>query len=147
MLPSKEAPVIYGSMPSRLVDKTDEIMEFVAKMGRACLHPFKALPYKYYEGGVVGRDKTIRVCCKLIHVCDEFGIFGISEGTLIELEHHLEINPDRLRPQPLLVFIKEFDPEWRIYREKFVERFPAAIEVLDRSRKICRKISCSNRSA
>jgi hypothetical protein len=130
MTQAVEAAVVYGSTPSRLASKTDEIMKFVASLGKACLHPFMALPYEYYEGGCVGRDKTICVCCKLVEVCDQFAIFGISEGTLIELEYHLDLNSRLKMPQALLVFIKEFDPEWQKYHAIFREKYPRAIQAL-----------------
>jgi hypothetical protein len=128
--PESGVAIVYGSTPSRLAHKTDEIMKFVANLGKACLHPFKALPYDYYEGGCVGRDRTIEVCCKLIDACNEFAIFGISEGCLIELEYHLNLNARRKTPQPLLVFVKEFDPDWQKYFELFHDKYPCALTVL-----------------
>lgn len=125
-----EAAVMYGSTPSRLSHKTDEIMKFVAGLGKACLHPFKALPIEYFENGCVGREKTICVCCKLIDVCEEFGIFGISVGCLIELEYHLELNTRLSIPQKLSVFIKDFDPTWQTYYHQLKDHYPKAIAAL-----------------
>src|SRR3989338_1130989 len=102
-----KAKLIYGSLPSRIISKKEEVMEFVASKGMACLHPFNAFPYNYFEGGIIGRKKTLEMCCRLIDVCDEFWIFGISEGTLIETDYFLKQNEKLSHPKPIRVYIKE----------------------------------------
>lgn len=115
--------IVYTSCPSRLIGRKDEIMDFVASRGKGGLHPFNALPYKYFEGGVLGRAKSLEICCRLIDICDEFDIYGISEGTLIELEYFLNQNHLLRFSKPLGVYIKEFDEEWQRYYDLYEGRF------------------------
>lgn len=122
--------LVYGSCPSRLVDKKEEIMRFVASFGKACLHPFNALPYQYFEGGTVGREESLKYCCRLVNICDEFWIFGISEGTLIETKHFLDQNCLLKVAKPLKVYIEEFDPEWQEYYQIYLPRFSLVLQRL-----------------
>jgi hypothetical protein len=120
----------YGSTPSRLVSKIEEIMEHTANRGKACVHPFNAFPYLYYEGGILGRQKSMVACCRLIDICGEFAIYGISEGTLIELQYVLDKNTNKDFQRPVEIFVKEFDPEWEKYYEQYYKRFSTALDYL-----------------
>lgn len=120
----------YGSTPSRLVSKIDEIMLYTERRGKACVHPFNAFPYKFYEGGILGRQKAIEACCRLIDICGEYAIYGISEGTLIELQYVLDTNAKNTYQRPVEIFIKEFDPEWEKYYEEYYKRFSDALDFL-----------------
>lgn len=82
--------LVYASCPARMGDKKKEIMDFIAFQGKGGLHPFNAFPYEYFEGGVIGRKDTIQMCCRLIDICDQFWLFGISEGTLTETEYYFQ---------------------------------------------------------
>lgn len=79
--------LVYAACPSRLAHKTDAILEFVVHHGQAPLHPFQAFPYDLFEGGKPGRERTLEWCCRLIDVCDELWLFGISDGTLFEVNY------------------------------------------------------------
>jgi hypothetical protein len=81
--------LVYAACPSRMADQTQTILEFIASRGHAPLHPFQALPYAFFEGGLPGREKTLEWCCRLIDICDEFWLFGLSDGTLFELRYLL----------------------------------------------------------
>lgn len=107
----KKDRLIYCATPSRLASKTTEIMDFVQKQGQAGLHPFNALPFNYFEGGFVSREKTIEYCLRLIDISDEFWMFGVSDGTLQEIVHSIRTKkPTR--------FFLEFDPDWKkVYQE------------------------------
>ncbi len=122
--------LVYASCPSRLSSKKEEIMKFVASFGKGCLHPFNALPYEYFEGGVIGREKSLDLCCRLIDVCDEFWLFGISEGTLLETEYFFQKNLQLSKPIPICVYIKEFDHEWQKYCSIYQDKFGPTLDQL-----------------
>ena len=105
--------LVYAATPSRLTSYVDDIMQFVTDQGFACLHPFKALPYEYYEGGKVGRDKTLVHCCRLVEVCDEFWVFGISKGVLTELRHVFQFNKNSENPMQVRLMLELYDLDWR----------------------------------
>jgi hypothetical protein len=123
--------LVYASCPSRLTHLKEQIMQLFAEQGKGCLHPFNALPYEYFEGGVVGREKSLKLCCRLLHVCEEFSIFGVSEGTLLELEYWVTRNSKHVRSLPMQNHVLAYDPEWRKYREQYYSQFPLAFSVLN----------------
>ena len=120
----------YAATPSRLVARIDEIMRFVTERGYACLHPFKALPYEFFEGGAIGRDRTLVICCRLIEACDEFWVFGVSEGVLVELGHVLRYNSCNAKPKVIRLFVEEFDPEWRAHASGLEARFASELSAI-----------------
>jgi len=105
--------LVYCATPSRMTRNKKKIMDFVTARGCAPFHPFQAFEYKRFEGGPVGRDKTMEFCCRAIDICDEFWMFGISEGTLKELCHVLKQNSVSKNPKPIRLFLNEFDKNWR----------------------------------
>ena len=109
--------LIYCAMPARMKDKMTEIMDFVTAKGYGPLHPFQALPYERFEGGPLGRQRTMDICCKLIDTCDEFWMFGVSQGTLIEVVH------TQKSPNKPVELHFEFDPQWREFYAKLGGQF------------------------
>ena len=109
--------LIYCATPARLSDKKKEIMDFVTKQRLGPFHPFQAFEYERFEGGPIGREKTMEFCCRAIDICDEFWLFGISEGTLSELCYALENN------KSIRLFLDEFDKDWREEYEKIKDKF------------------------
>lgn len=104
------AELIYCATPSRLVRAIPgcikKVMDIITDEGDGPLHPFQALPYERYEGNSrIGRDETIRICCRLIDACDRLAFFGVSTGTLIELAYADKTN------KPVRLHL-DFDPEW-----------------------------------
>lgn len=80
--------MVYCATPSRISSKKEEISSFVSKKGYAPLHPFIAFPFEQFEGNpVVGRKKSMGYCLKAVQICDEFWMFGVSKGTLEELNY------------------------------------------------------------
>lgn len=78
------------------------------------MHRFQAFPYKKFEGNPnIGRKKTIEWCLRQVEMCDEFWLFGISEGALTELDHAIKIE------KPVKIFI-EFDKRWKEFYNKIV---------------------------
>ncbi len=119
------ARLIYAACPSRLAGLTDEIFSFVADTGNACLHPFAAMPFQFFEGSpTVGRERTLDWCCRLINASDEFWIFGISAGTLLELEYAMGCKM-RIRN-----VARRFDPQFELEKARFARRHRAAFELL-----------------
>lgn len=99
-------------------------MNFVVKKGHAPLHPFQAFPYELYEGGRVGRKKTMKFCRRLIDIADEFWLFGISEGTLEDLLY-------ALKKKKLVKLHLEFDPEWKKYYTRLGRKYKHPLEKRD----------------
>ena len=117
--------LIYAACPSRLTDRTRDICDYVRSTGNACLHPFAALPFEYFEGtDVVGRTQTLHWCCRLIEAADAFWIFGVSEGTLLELEHAIALK------RPVTVMVGKFDRRWRGECRRFAANYPIAVDYL-----------------
>ena len=69
--------------------RTDEFQDFVIGQGHAPVNPFQAFPYPIFEGGRPGREQTLEWCCRLVDMCDQVWLFGISAGTLFEVRHLL----------------------------------------------------------
>lgn len=116
--------LIYCATPSRIADRKKEIMDFVTKCGYGPFHPFQAFEYKRFEGGPIGRKKTMEFCCRAIDICDEFWMFGISEGTLTELCYMLKKNLRRKKPKPIRLFLNEFDKDgWQAKYEELKDGF------------------------
>lgn len=87
--PGQVSLLVYAACPSRLAHKSNAILKFVANHGHAPLHPFQAFPYDLFEGGKPGRERTLEWCCRLIDICDELWLFGISDGTLFEVNYFI----------------------------------------------------------
>jgi hypothetical protein len=106
--------LVYCSTPSRLSYKMTEILDFVTNEGNGPLHPFQAYPLERFEGGPIGREKTMEFCRRLIAICDKAYLFGIAEGALDDI-----IEAKRLK-KPITVLIEKFDPEWKKYYDIFI---------------------------
>lgn len=106
IIPPGAGQLVYCATPSRLSHQAEAICEFVDRIGYAPLQPLIALPRKHFEGNInVGREKTLEHCERLIEICEEFWLFGISEGTVREFLKANDLNkPIRL--------IKKFDGDW-----------------------------------
>ena len=105
--------LIYCATPSRMVSSTKQIMNFVTAQRDAPFHPLHAFEYSRFEGGPVGREGTLEFCCRAIQLCDEFWLFGVSAGTLFELDFTVEFN--RKNPQlqkTIRLLHRDFDPDW-----------------------------------
>jgi len=102
-------------------DQKHKIMEFVISQGKAPLHPFNALPIEYFETDTINRIDTLTLCCKLVDACDEFWLFGISEGTLTEAEYFFKTHTSSTKP--LQIWIDRFDADCTKYAEQYRTRF------------------------
>jgi hypothetical protein len=109
--------LVYCATPARLSYKKREIMDFVTSQGYGPFHPFQAFEYERFEDGPIGRDRTIEFCLRSVEICDEFWMFGISEGTLEELIHAME------QKKQIKLFFDQFDPEWKRYYRKLGPKY------------------------
>lgn len=99
-------------------------MDYVTKQGFGPFHPFQAFEYERFEGGPIGRKKTMAFCCRAVEICDEFWLFGISEGTLTELTHVINFNKNNpTNPKKIRHLYEKFDPEWKDYYAKYSNHF------------------------
>jgi len=120
----------YCATPSRLKEKTEEIIKFVnTQTPYAPFHPFIAFPWESFEGNPkIGRAGAMDYCIRGIGICERFSLFGISEGTAtIELPLALKLN------KPIDVFIEEFDPDWREYYIEIKKTHSALQKDLERA--------------
>jgi hypothetical protein len=109
--------LVYCATPARMADKKNKIMDFVTKQGHGPFHPFQAFEYKRFEGGPVGREKTMEFCRKSVDICDELWLFGISEGTLEEMDYAMKTG------KPVEFYYEKFDPEWEKHYQKFMPKY------------------------
>ena len=120
----KESKLIYCAVPARLIKDESSInkqMDMITKEGNAPLHPFQALPLERYENGPVGKKRTWDFCLRLVEIADELYFFGVSHGTLFELNHALKCK------KPIKLLLNEWDPDWKEY---YAVRVPK-IKLLD----------------
>lgn len=105
-------------------------MDFVTDWGFGPFHPFQAFELERFENGPIGREKTMEFCCRAIEICDEFWLFGISRGTLIELCHVLKLNAHAPKPKTIRLFLEEFDSGWGNEYERFKDEFSDPLALL-----------------
>ena len=108
--------LVYCATPSRLSHKLKAIMDFVSQEGNAPLHPFQAFPYERFEGGSIGRAKTMEFCRRAIGISDRVYLIGISEGALDD------IIEGKNQKKPISQFVERFDPEWRKYYDLLIQK-------------------------
>ena len=105
--------LIYCATPSRLSkpENITVIKNFVREMGYAPFHPFEAFPLNYFEANPkIGRNKSMEWCLRAVGMCDEFWMFGVSDGTLQEASRAILIN------KPIQLHFQSWhpgDPEWK----------------------------------
>ena len=108
--------LIYCAIPSRMSEKFVQIMDYVESKHNAAFNPFLAFPKERFEFGRIGKKTTMEYCKRAIEICDEFWIFGLSEGTIEEMNHAIKIK----KPVKIL---KEFDESWESKKINFKESF------------------------
>lgn len=106
--------LIYCATPSRLNYKIEEVMDFVTAEGNAPFHPFQAFPFNRFEGGPIGRKRTMEFCKRAVSICDKVYLIGISEGALDDSFEGKRIG------KPVNEFVERFDPEWRKYYDLLI---------------------------
>lgn len=119
---------VYCATPSRMADKSDEIINFVRRFSSQDMvlmpqHPFKLGHRKYQEDGYLGRKGTLQLCLNYLEIADWFTFFGISDGTLKECRHSLDKTKQKIH-----LLHEYFDPEWNKYYTKFGKKYGAPLE-------------------
>lgn len=99
--------------------RVKEIMDFVTERGFGPLNLIHSFEFERFENGPIGREKTLEFCLRMIDASDEFWIFGISEGVMIELDYFLKHRKGR----PVKLLMDQFDPEWKKYYDQLKPRF------------------------
>jgi guanylate kinase len=100
--------IMYCAHPTRLHQDPRlrrKIMGIARKNGFAPVNPFDCGAFEDFEGGSIGRAKTLEFLIHIMRGCDSVGVFGISDGVMGELKDALE------RGQDVRVF-PGLDPEW-----------------------------------
>lgn len=123
--------LVYCATPSRLEPYTDRIIELVGAIGLAPLHPFKAMPRKYFENGKPGRRLSMDYCLRLVSISDEVHVFGISDGVLQETSHALRLG------KPVVLNLENWAPgdeEWRKFYAELGPKYDNHLDVLLRKR-------------
>lgn len=106
-----EGKLVYCATPSRLKERAQEISEFVSKKGLAPFHPFIAYPYNQYEENPnIGRELSMHYCGESVRLCNQFWLFGFSDGTTMQ-----EL-PVAVENNKRIAFVSDFDPEWEKHK-------------------------------
>jgi hypothetical protein len=124
--------LVYLACPTRIGIKADRraaMVKYAAEHGKAPMHPHAALPSEVYEFGIISRADTMQVCYRIIDMCDEFWVCGISEGVLAELRHFYQTGQDSSKP--VVVLVDQFDPQWREYTAKMLAEHADIFEKLN----------------
>ena len=114
---------VYCATPSRMENKTEEIINFVRRFSSQDTilmpqHPFKLGHRRYMEDGVLGRKATLEVCLNYLEIADWFTVFGISEGTLKECRHSLDKTQQKIH-----LLHEYFDKDWSKNYSKLGEKY------------------------
>lgn len=114
--------IMYCAMPTRFTKMADwpsmreKIIETAVRWGYAPTIPFDIGEYKYFEGGTIGRKRTIEYMIHMMRFCDTVGIFGISDGALGELKTGLDEGKE-------IRVCYGLDPEWEKYYEQLKDKY------------------------
>lgn len=97
--------IMYCAIPTRIRDCAPQVRRLAREAGYAPVIPFDVGPYEDFEGGQIGRARTLEFMIEIQRNCDALGFFGVSEGTMGELNDAL------VRKQHVRIF-RGFDPDW-----------------------------------
>jgi len=116
--------LIYCATPTRLVTKIEEIMDYVTERGLAPFHPFQAFPYQRFEGNPnIGREKAMEFCFRAVDMSDRIWIFGVSHGTL------QEVNIALAKKKPIELHL-HLDSGWRRFYEELGKKYGNPLDYL-----------------
>lgn len=107
---------MYCAMPTRLRDLREEVKTIARKWGYAPSIPFDIGEYEDFEGGSIGRKRTIEFMIHVMRFCDTVGIFGISDGVMGEMKSGLDEGKE-------IRVCYGLDPEWEKYYEQLKDKY------------------------
>ncbi len=101
---------MYIAHPTRLKERGGEMEEFVHRLGFAPVNPFGCGKYEYFEGGIMGRPRTLDFGLAVQQmICGHTGVLGISDGVMGEVKDRLKWDKEKR----IRVFHDAgFDPRW-----------------------------------
>ncbi len=103
-------------MPTRLQHLRSRVQKIAWRCGYAPTIPFDVGPFKYFEGGIIGRARTLKFMIGYMKLCQSVGIFGISDGVMGELKVALDEGKE------IRVF-HGLDPEWEKKYEELKRKY------------------------
>ena len=115
--------IMYCAIPTRLRHLREPIRRAARELGYAPVIPFDIGEYEDFEGGSIGRARTLKFMLHVMEFCDTTGIFGISDGTMLEIF-------ESLKQQKEIKTFPSFDPEWGTQYEKLKGKYDSPLEKL-----------------
>lgn len=128
----------YCEIPTRFAkspewpELRENIQQIVRSWGDAPVIPFDVGPYDDFEGNPklgdyeMRRGRTLKLMVHLKNGCDADAIFGISEGTMIELKDTLDRRDNQGIERDVRVYYG-LDPDWEkyyaLYKQKYGDLF------------------------
>lgn len=128
----------YCEIPTRFAKSPEwqklreNIQQIVRSWGDAPVIPFDVGPYDDFEGNPklgdyeMRRGRTLKLMVHLKNGCDADAIFGISEGTMIELKDTLDRRDKQGIERDVRVYYG-LDPDWEkyyaLYKQKYGDLF------------------------
>src|SRR3989344_5056431 len=88
--------VMYIAHPTRLRHRGESFCRHAFGLGYAPLNPFNCGPFEYFEGGILGRENSLKFGLAIQQaLCGTTGVYGISEGVMGEIQNRLEWDQDK----------------------------------------------------
>lgn len=103
-------------MPTRLQRLKGLAKKIARRCGYAPTVPFDVGAFKDFEGGRIGRERTLKFMIGYMRLCQTVGIFGISDGVMGELKDALDEGKE------IRVFYG-LDPEWEKMYEQLKGKY------------------------
>ncbi|MDE1969966.1 MAG: hypothetical protein KGI50_00060 [Patescibacteria group bacterium] len=97
--------IMYCMIPTRLRGERERARTLSRADGYAPTIPFDIGEFEDFEGGTIGRERTLQFMLHVLSFCDVVGLFGISEGTMIELNRAIALGKT-------VLLYPDFDPQW-----------------------------------
>lgn len=118
--------MMYLAHPTRVwkAGGSDRIVRFAREKGFAPVNPFLCGDFQDFEGGLVGREGTLRWTLHLQRGCHWSGYFGISEGVMHELDDRLKWDLEKR----MRIFYEDeqgvpFDEKWHEEYERLKDKY------------------------
>lgn len=108
--------IMYCAMPTRLQRLKGLAKKIARRCGYAPTVPFDVGAFKDFEGGRIGRERTLKFMIGYMRLCQTVGIFGISDGVMGELKDALDEGKE------IRVFYG-LDPEWEKMYEQLKGKY------------------------